>query len=219
MRCLANLGPGLAIRVASIAVWALSGGCAGRPARVEPPPIDAAEAGRRAIALYDQNNDDALSGEELAAVPSLKKALPRLDTNPSDEKITANEIQALIARWQERRHAMLPVNCHVTLDGRPLPGAVVTLEPEPYLGDAIQPATGTTNRLGNTGLSVAEQFRPDPTLLGVHCGLYKVRISKQTNGQETLPAKYHENTILGAEVSMQASELATGTLEFHLKSS
>ena len=43
----------------------------------------------------------------------------------------------------------------VTLDGKRLAGAVVTWEPEPYLGPAYHPSSGTTNENGYAYVSPA----------------------------------------------------------------
>jgi hypothetical protein len=59
----------------------------------------------------------------------------------------------------------------------------------------------------------------DPTLpSGVHFGLYKVRISKLSNGQETLPARYNTETELGQEVSYDDPSMANNSMGFMLKS-
>ncbi len=43
--------------------------------------------------------------------------------------------------------ALFPIPCRVTMGGRPLSGAIVVFEPEPFLGDVFQTATGTTDEL------------------------------------------------------------------------
>jgi len=205
------------LRVVALALVVLAG-CSRRPRRVEPPHVDAAAAAGQAIAAYDTDGDGSLAGAELDRAPALRAAMPRVDTAPQDGEITAGEITALIRQWQERRLALIPVGCKVTLDGRALAGATVTLEPEPFLGSALQPASGSTSANGTTGLSIAQSLLPQPTLHGVYCGLYKVRISQKRNGKERIPAKYNTETTLGCEIAMGARGLDTGVLSFDLKS-
>ena len=95
------------------------------------------------------------------------------------------------------------------MDGKPLSGAMVTLEPESFLGNAVKPATGVTVD-GTADMSIAEQYRPAPSLWGVYCGLYKVRISKQQGGLEAIPSKYNTETTLGCEVALDAPGAANG---------
>jgi hypothetical protein len=190
--------------------------CNRGPARVRPPTIDASAAGEAAIAEYDRDGDGGLSDEELAAVPALRTAKARLDIDPQDGRITAAEITHRIKTWQATRLAILPINCSVLLAGRPLRGATVTLEPETFLGDAVQPATGTTLRHGSAGLSVAKAFRPAPTAMGVQCGFYKIRISKLQDGRESVPVRYNTETTLGIEVASDAAEVQTGTIALKL---
>ena len=65
----------------------------------------------------------------------------------------------------------------------------MTFEPESFLGDEIKPASAVTSMYGDAMPMIAPEDRPDPKLPGgVHLGLYKVRISKIVNGNETIPA-------------------------------
>lgn len=162
-------------------VFLLAGfGCPwGGPARVEPPSIDASAAGQAAIEQYDIDKDGLIAGAELNKAPALKSAMERLDVNPKDGQVSAEEITARIESWQEDRLGRMGLSCKVTRGGRPLPGAAVTLVPEEFLGDEIQPATGETDETGVADLSVpVDPDNPnDPR--GVAPGLYRVEITKQ----------------------------------------
>ena len=167
--------------------------CSYGPAHVKQPGIDAARAGSMAIEQYDKNGDGEVSGDELDRAPALKAALPRLDTN-GDKGVSADEVTARVNAWKEMRTGLASVRCHITLDGQPLVGADVVFEPESFLGENIKTATGKTNAYGDVAPTISKEDRPDPTLPGgAHFGLYKVRISRKTNGQETLPALQHGN--------------------------
>jgi len=181
---------------------ALTAGCSSRSGRVSPPQIDPASAGRAAVAEYDTNGDGLLDGAELENAPALKSAMRHLDQDENGQ-ITAEEITSRINAWKKTKIGMMSMACTILMDGKPLSGATVTLEPESFLGDAVKSATGVTAN-GTADMSMAEQYRPAPNLWGVHCGLYKVRISKQQEGSEVIPSKYNTETILGCEVALDA---------------
>lgn len=192
-------------------------GCGG-PARVVQPRIDPAAAAARALEAYDSDRDGRIAGDELAASPALASALPRLDTS-GDGGVSAEEIAARIAAWKAMRTGLASIRCHVTLDGRPLSGATVSLVPEPFLGDHVRPAAGQTNQFGDAAPTVADADKPDPTLPGgVHFGLYSVTISKQADGRETLPGRYSSAASLGLEVSYDEPGIRDNNLAFRLKS-
>ena len=110
---------------------------------------------------------------------------------------------------------VLSFGFNVTLDGSPLPGATVTFQPDPCLGDEIKPATTTTNAFGGGGATIAKEDRPDPTSpAGMHLGLYTVKVSKLVNGKELIPRKYNEETILGQEVSADVPEIANNRVVY-----
>ena len=114
---------------------------------------------------------------------------------------------------------MASVRCHLTLNGQPLTGAKVVFEPEPFLGDEIKTAFATSNMLGDVAPTIPPEDRPDPKLPGgVHFGLYKVRISKEVNGKETLPERYNRETILGQEVAYDDPGMINNNISFALKS-
>jgi hypothetical protein len=82
------------------------------------------------------------------------------------------------------------------------------------MGGAIHPAAGVTSG-GSALLEMAASDRPHPNARGVQNGLYLVRISKEVDGRETIPAKFNEQTTLGCEVAVRAS-YAPGPLVFDL---
>ena len=181
-------------------------GCNRELPPVEPFPI-APDAAKRAMELYDANGDGFLEGAELDKAPGLKAALKQVDAN-HDGKITAEEIHARIAAWKASGVGRLTVYCRVTRRGKPLPGATVTFVPESFLGGAMKPAKGTTNRFGLATLSTAE---PEP-LPGASPGFYRVQITKSG---DAIPPRYNAETVLGQEVA-QDSPMAEGTAHFDL---
>ena len=152
--------------------------------------------------MYDTDRDGSLSGKELDKCPGIKDALEHYDINHNG-KITAAAIAARIREWQVSELGTTATKVRVLLDGQPLEGASVTFEPEPFLGPKVATATGQTAKNGAVLLTIAadRQNPQSERKPGVHCGLYKVRISKQIGGRETLPARYNSQTELGAEIA------------------
>lgn len=180
--------------------------------------IDASQAGKMAMEMYDKNGDGVVSGPELENSPSLKEALPRLDTN-GDKGVSADEVAARVNAWKDLKSGLISGACHVTLDGEPLTGATVVFEPEAFLGDQTKKAEGVTNPYGNAAPTLAKEDRPDPkSPSGAQLGLYLVRISKVVNGKETIPAQYNTQTTLGQELSADDPAIKNNNLQFNLKS-
>jgi hypothetical protein len=104
----------------------------------------------------------------------------------------------------------------VTLDGRPLEGASVTLEPESFLGEEVKVAVCTTDMFGTASPNVPDDQRLDPRTSGAYMGFYKVKISKLANGKEMVPRKYNEESILGQEVARDVPDIANNRLRYVL---
>jgi hypothetical protein len=186
--------------IASVLALATAG-CSGGPPRTAPPIIDADAAGKQAIAMYDTDGDGAISGKELDNCPGIKNAFEFYDIS-HDGKISGAAIAARIREWQASKVGTAATKVRVLLNGAPLEGATVTFEPEPFLGPNVAAASGQTAKNGATMMTIARdasnpQGERKP---GVHYGLYKVRISKQVGGKESLPARYNTNTELGIEI-------------------
>jgi hypothetical protein len=190
--------------------------CAGGPAPIRPPNISASSAGSEAMEQYDTDGDGKVAGGELEKAPGLKAALPRMDTN-GDKAIDADEVAARVGQWQNAGIGLMSFGFTVTLNGSPLTDAVVTFDPESFLGDEVKSASGTTNSSGTGGATIAVEDRPDPTWpSGMQLGLYKVKVSKMVDGKETIPAKYNEATVLGQEVAEDVSEIANRRVVYTL---
>jgi hypothetical protein len=133
--------------------------------------------------------------------------------------VSVDEVTERVNAWKGMRTGMASVRCHITIDGKPLSGAKVVFEPEPFLGNEIKTAFGTTNAHGDVAPTIPPGERPDPSLPGgAHFGLYKVRISKEVNGKETLPSRYNTETVLGQEVSYDDPGMINNNMGFALKS-
>ncbi len=169
-------------------------GCGGL-SPVKPPDVNADEAAAAAVLEYDEDSDGQLSADELKNLPAIK--LANVDSD-NDGRLSAGELAARLRQWTEGRAGILSFHGVVTLDGSPLSDAEVLFEPEPFLGDAVKPAKGTTNR-GDVILKIDPELLPadQRTLRGVHPGLYKVRI---THKGMKIPARYNTETVLGQEI-------------------
>jgi hypothetical protein len=87
------------------------------------------------------------------------------------------------------------VRCRVTRDGQGLAGVTVTLRPEPFMGNALKPATGVSGADGTVPLRVS------PDLPGLSPGFYRIEASLIKDGTETLPSRYNVQSGLGQEVA------------------
>jgi hypothetical protein len=172
-------------------------GCSGGPARVAPPEIDPEGAARAALELYDRNADERLDEQELAACPGMLRQRTAYDAN-QDGVIDQAEIAARLGDLLRHEVGLTQLKCRVRYRGRPLAGAAIVFEPEPYLGPQVLPARGVTDADGGAQLSIDAEALPEDLrrLRAVHYGTFKVRI---THPQIALPAQYHEQTQLGYE--------------------
>ena len=83
-------------------------------------------------------------------------------------------------------------------------GAEVTLDPEDFLADIIEPASGETDEYGTARPSIPldEEILARGTY-GYRSGVYRLRVSKKNaKGDELMPAKYNVKSQLGIEVKM-----------------
>lgn len=171
--------------------------CSSRPPRLVAPEIDPEAATDRALESYDSDTSGELSSAELAACPGVTFNVQAYDAD-GNGRVSRDEFLARLEYLVGLKFALSPVRARVRLNGRPLEGAQVEFVPEPYLGEHVKPAQGTTDRSGTAIMSVAPADLPkaQSELKGVHTGTYRVRI---THPDKQLPAKYNSETTLGYE--------------------
>lgn len=205
------------LTLASLLLFAITS-CNSGPATVKQPSINASSAGKLAMEQYDKNGDGIVSGAELDQAPGLKAALKNLDTN-GDGGVSADEVAARVNAWKAMQSGITMVRMYFTLDGQPLSGAEIILEPESFLGDEVKKATSVTDQFGGAMPVMAPEDRPSPKAgVGVQFGLFKLRVSKVVNGKETIPARYNSATTLGQEVSYDDPGMKAQRIAFALKS-
>jgi hypothetical protein len=180
-------------------VLCLLPGCSG-PETLKVASYSPDEAAKQVMAEYDTNHDGYLDAKELERCPSLKYSFASIDTN-ADKRLSTEEIAARIQVYADSQIAIKATGCHVTLDGKPLEGATVTYVPEKFMGSSLRRATGVSNQTGAVTLTVEGEKLP-----GAQPGFYRVQISKKNaSGQEMIPARYNQDSILGIEVFPQKS--------------
>jgi hypothetical protein len=202
LACLGGLG--------LLCVW----GCAHTAPAPPRQHVNAAAAAKAAMAQYDGNGDGKLDAKELEQSPPLAAMLANLKRkDPAHgDWLTADDIAGRISSWLGAEVIVTSGDVGVLLDGKPLAGATVTLEPEAWLGPSYRACTGTTRRNGHATMSPTLEAYP-----GIYMGLYRVKISKQVDGRETLPERYNEKTVLGREVADDVPD-AGRVLAFTLES-
>jgi hypothetical protein len=175
----------------------LVSGCSGGPERVKPPRINPRSAASQAVELYDTNHDGKLSQEELAQCPGLLISIDRYDSN-HDKMIDQDEFSRHVAILLKNGTGATQLACNVSYQGKPLAGAKVVLEPEPYLGNEIQSAEGVTTNAGIADVGMPSDKAPAAlkAMKLIQYGTFKVRITHPTI---KLPAKYNTETTLGYE--------------------
>lgn len=176
--------------------------CAKAPVAVRPARINPEAATDRMLEKYDADRGGSISQTEAVACCGLAPHFDLYDAN-QDGEATRDEIVARFRKWMTDDIGIMRVGCRVTLDGKPLSGGDVVLEPHPFLGEALQQAHGTTNEHGQCSLSIAPGDLPAELqrVRGVQPGLYLVRV---THPQIDVPTQFNTETIVGLEVAGDA---------------
>jgi hypothetical protein len=172
-------------------------GCGGIDLNV----VDPDAAGAAAIEQYDKDGDGLLDKTELKACPALLTKLDLYDES-NDEKLTGEEIRNKLQEMYDKGSGMTQLSCIVTMDGMPLSGATVKFVPEPFLGGRIPPAEGVTNSSGDASIGIAPEELPKQLRRHslMRAGIYRVEITHPT---KKIPARYNTETELGFEFHNQ----------------
>jgi hypothetical protein len=175
-------------------------GCGGGPSRVNAPSVDPAAASAEAIRLYDKDGDAMLSEVELAACPGILMHRSTYDVD-GDGMVSQQEIEARVSQLVSARVGQTKLQIRVDWNGRPLPGASIKMIPEPYLGEYVKAAGGTTGDAGVTVMQIPDEDLPESErgIQGVHVGTFKLEV---THPSVSIPAKYNTQTTLGYETEL-----------------
>jgi hypothetical protein len=138
-----------------------------------------------------------LSEGELAACPGIFMHRTAYDAD-GDGSITQQEIEARIAQFVSANIGQTTLQIRVVKNGRPLPGATIKMVPEPFLGENIKTAWGSTGDAGVAVMDIRDEDLPESErgIRGVHVGTFKLEV---THPSITIPAKYNTQTSLGYE--------------------
>ena len=198
---------GRTLIVTSLALW-LASGCGPRPG--SPQPLDPAAIASAAVAALDRNQSGAIEVAEMTH--PLRSGAAKIDAD-GDGALTAEELTQRLARYGEFPVECLPLGCIVQLDGRPLAEGQVRLVPEAYFGASRRMVLGRTDPNGMADFKVEGERG-----FGVPQGMYRIEVSKtDSNGRETLPARYNTDSQLGQEIAFDRREIE-GSLRLELKS-
>ena len=179
-------------------------GCSRYPTAPDRPALDPSEASSLALEAYDANGDGRIDQQEAEQSPGMRDAFSRIDKN-GDGALDAGEIADRISYYKTAASIIVPGGVEVRLGGRPLAGATVTFEPEAFLGSAFESCSGVTDEMGTASLE-----GPDADFPGIYLGMYRVKITRQANGKEMVPAKYNKETTLGYEAADDIPFVSTG---------
>jgi hypothetical protein len=189
-----------------VLMTAFAGGCG--ESKVPAPPIKPADLARAVMEQCDKNHDNKIDAAEAKQFPGLQAALDTMDPNHQGS-LTETQIAARIQQWANGDLRVVTPFLTVTLDGKPLEGATVTLEPEAFMGPDYHSVTAVTGADGSCAVTGDNLKVP-----GVYVGLYRVKITKSG---EKLPAKYNTQTTLGLEVA-PGSQCVRRPVDFNLTS-
>lgn len=187
-------------RSATLLVLLGAAGCGpSRPARIVPPALDPEAVTTAVLSRADADSDGIVEEAELAAVPALVGAVEDMDAD-HDGGISKAELRRWFDRLHTSRIAITSFAGNVRHLQRPLANVTVKLTPEPFMGQDMKAAEGTTDADGRFSATIPGSKYP-----GINCGLYRVEITGQGNDGKPVAAKYNAQSILGAAVSGQSS--------------
>ena len=126
-------------------MYVLVAGCSLSSGPVVAPSLDPAAMAAEAIREYDADSDGKISSAE-----AKKSALdPKMGWDKDgDGSITEDELRERLERYEALKPGIQAMTCTVIWRNRPLENAKVVFEPEAFLGEAVEAASGTTDESG-----------------------------------------------------------------------
>lgn len=179
-----------------VSAFTLAGitGCGSRPPRAAAPDWSPSDMAQAAITQLDASGDSVIDRKEVAASPGLLDAFETLDADGSDS-LSAAEIEERFKLYDKLKTAFVKTTIQVKLNGRPLNGVLVKLIPEDFQGDALSPAVGTTNQVGQVSPRTEGKSFP-----AMQPGFYRVELYEDEAASKPIEVK----TPLGLESSPQS---------------
>jgi hypothetical protein len=192
-------------------VLASVAGCSQRPSRIDAPTWDPDGFADAIMAKLDTNTDGSLAASELTAAPGLEWGARYIDTD-KNQQLSREELVARFETYRNRREGLTNKQLQLSYKGRPVGGAKVTLVPEFFLADVIEPATGETPPEG-----IFNPITQGAEVPGVRAGFYRVVVESPN---VKIPAKYTsaDSTPLGVEISSSSEDPRSyGTIQLVLR--
>jgi len=181
-------------------------GCGQAPSRVTAPTWDPEGYAEAVLAKLDKNGDGALDKGELSGAPGLAWGARPIDKDKNGS-LSREELVERFAIYKKMRLGLTSNQMYVYHNGRPLAGAKVTLVPEFFLAEVVEPASGEVFDDG-----MVDPRIPGMEPSGLRVGYYRVVIESQ---RHKIPAKYSsaETTPLGVEVSPVSDPETSGMIK------
>jgi hypothetical protein len=156
--------------------------------------VSPSDAAQQAMELLDKDGSGALDEKELAASPGILALREQYDSD-GNQQISEDEIAARLESIYRAGAGWLTVTAQVLQGTRPLAGAKVRFVPEPFLDDALKPASATTDGQGRLTPAVADEQLPADMkgLTVMRQGIYRVEVEHPSIKQPHKP--------LGCEIS------------------
>jgi hypothetical protein len=177
------------VSIAVASCLAVMIGCTGRPGRIYPPKIAAAEAAAEAMKQYDANQDGKIDAEELKNCAFFKDLA-------KDGVVTREAIEAEIVGWQKKGIGRVTWMAQFSHGNKPLAKAKVKMVPEKFLGPNVVAAEGVTDHGGAVAFTIPLKSADD--FAGIQLGFYRIEVTKDG---EDIPAKYNTQSTLCVRVA------------------
>jgi hypothetical protein len=160
---------------AVIALLATVEGCGGNSG--DGDSINPGAAADQAIEQFDKDGSGSLNESELAASPGLLAARASYDKDANQE-ISHDELEEGLASTSSKATSWATAYFRIMQGARPLAGATIRFVPEPFLGESLHEATGTTDNQGRVSPAVADDKLPAKMkgLQVMQPGIYRVEV-------------------------------------------
>lgn len=190
---------------AAMCVALLSGtlGCSRAPKNLSPPPLDPEAAATKAMELFDSDANGTIDSAELKESPGLRAALRTTDSD-GDGSLSKEEIQERLQVFVDSQTAIRNFQIGFERNGTEPRGLDVTVVPEPFLEEYVEPGVGVTNTAGvvTPGIEFKDPELAEQGYGGLRLGMYRVQVTQPDASKKPIPSRYNKETTLGVEVGL-----------------